>query len=160
MELADEVVLDRGWRGTDPRGIWCSNGSESFLGLSEASKRSELLLRPDPRIGCPGWKLVLPLRDGGTLEDVVVRVVLTGCCCGSLGSVVVGELGDDGVERPDEGSLVTGGLCRTTSSNVGCFLSSETFLVAGGGGLSSFTRSLTLLPSLSLYDSAFSEGGC
>ncbi len=101
---------------------------------------------------------MLPLRDGGTLEDVVV---LAGCCCGSFGSpVVVGELGDDGVERPDDGSRVTGGLWRTTSSKVGCFLSSETFLVAGGGGLSRFTRSLILLPLLSLYDSAFSEGGC
>ena len=104
---------------------------------------------------------MLPLRDGGTLEDVVVGVVLAGCCCcGSLGGpVVVGELGDDGVERPDDGSRVTGGLWRTTSSNVGCFLSSGTFLVAGGGGLSRLTRSLILLPLLWLYDSAFSEGG-
>ena len=56
------------------------------------------------------------------------------------------DVGEDGVDLPeDEGSLVTGGLFLTTSSKLGLG-----FLEPGAGGLSRLTKSLILLPLLSL----------
>ena len=57
-----------------------------------------------------------------------------------------GDVGEDGVDLPeDEGNLVTGGLFLTTSSKLGLG-----FLEPGAGGLSRLTKSLILLPLLSL----------
>ena len=111
------------------------------------------MLRLDPLSGCFGWKLLLSLWDFGTGP---ADVDFAGNCLTGTLAADVGELGDDGVDLPDDGSRVTGGRCRTTSSRLGLvILGTATFgLEAGRGGLSRSRRSLALLRLLPLYDSA------
>jgi hypothetical protein len=144
LELAVEVVAETGCRGADASGTWFKSGSESGRFFS-ASNRSELALLLDPLVGCFDWKLPFSLWDFGNVGG---GAGFDANCFVGPPVVDVGELGDDGVDLPeDDGSLVTGGRCRTTSSRLGLLIFG---LDAGGGGLSRSRRSLTLLRLLPL----------